>query len=1283
MKNFYVRTKAKTPFMGPSYLQRQSAVAHNLSAAAPKEIEADVEICVPHIKGRSVLCVGTRDGLDMRLFSQRGCKTAGVEIDKPTVETLQNQGLDVYYADMHDLSVIHFQDRKFQMVFARHVLEHSYNHKLVLYQLVKCLEQQGYLYLVCPLEDKFDPNHYVRFGSLQEIRRLLDDFGFDIVQSEVRDAKHGRNAVVLARLRRQRLLMASIGSPCNLNCSYCYSTKANKVSHPVSIDTWKKFLDSSDCKWIVSLCGTGETSLIEHFGETCRLLTEQRNTVLIVSNMVSPKIEDILESRLNYVCMTLSVHWDQWKQRNLREEVLRRVRRLTERGVLVNPTLILTPEFVKHAPEIANIVMQETGLRIAGKHYRPEIGKRWMLDDMSKAICNNYLYMEMYEEDCRFAETKDKPCTAGEWAVHLKQDGTFWDCECNYNILGKMEEGVPRLEGVGTCKWECKWCPVPYRMCSVPRFGRPFDEFAFWNGGDESLRARLSLELQPPEEEAERTGYVSWKCDPEVTFIVPAYHPGAEKLQRCIESIRRQQGHFRVIVAVDGNDKKTFDLAQGLVAGDSRFEQIRCNATRLYALWNIIETLKDVPDDNIVALVDVDDFLLGSHVVTRLKHVYSDPSVEVVWTNLQWLGKPDNWNGAQTQGYGVYLRGADYYEEPWLVSHLRTFRKSVYNRVPTANFVDEEGNYFKRAYDQALILPMLHICKSWRNIDEELYCYDQADHPEVDKIGAACEKFIRKRGFVEGCAPEISSQVERVLVVEPSREKKSSLSPEVPDTKKPKITVVVPCFNHGKYLLRSLNSIVGQTLDDWEAIVVNDGSTDDTSDVTRKFQQLYGEDKIRLIEQENRGLSGARNTGFRAAKADVILPLDVDNVLKPHALHRYYEVMKQNQKIGVAFTDIERMSGRVFPQYYNRDNIRDHNTVDACAAIRKSAWEAAGGYDESLRRGYEDWDFWLRCTKVGIRFGKIEGLALFIYDDVRSGRMMDKCFQMHEELVKEVKSKHPDIYGDQASASVQSFVRENTIDVIQTSTERAEVSLSVIVSAYNQRSVLKLALESYKYQTVVPKEVIVADDGSSDGTLDWLDTLEDNVFGFPVRYVTRAHRGYRLASLNNFGAKAAKGTRLLFTNADVLHSPESFESHSALNPKQIGNGIIHGINIRGVPEVEEILVDHWEEILELAKKFPTDRTNRVHLNSPPNPSTCWSGNFSIKTDEFWKVDGYDESYVGWGAEDGNLVIALVSSGCNLCWVKNSIGIHLDHKMATYRLLAKGCKRYTKSHSLSS
>lgn len=224
----------------------------------------------------------------------------------------------------------------------------------------------------------------------------------------------------------------------------------------------------------------------------------------------------------------------------------------------------------------------------------------------------------------------------------------------------------------------------------------------------------------------------------------------------------------------------------------------------------------------------------------------------------------------------------------------------------------------------------------------------------------------------------------------------------------PAVSIIIPCYNGGRFLDRLIESIERQRYRDFEAIVVDDGSTD--AFTIDKLDKLP--DWVQVIRQENRGLSGARNTGFRAARAGLVLPLDCDDTLEPDHLAETVPVLQAaTDDVGFVYTD-ERLTGDasgISEHFFNRYDQLFVNRMSYCLLLRKQAWHKVGGYDEMMRDGYEDWEFNIRLGKFGYRGIKV-AKPLLNYTVSSTGMLMSKSSRKHAGLWLGIRRLHKDLY---------------------------------------------------------------------------------------------------------------------------------------------------------------------------------------------------------------------------------------------------------------------------------
>jgi glycosyltransferase involved in cell wall biosynthesis len=199
------------------------------------------------------------------------------------------------------------------------------------------------------------------------------------------------------------------------------------------------------------------------------------------------------------------------------------------------------------------------------------------------------------------------------------------------------------------------------------------------------------------------------------------------------------------------------------------------------------------------------------------------------------------------------------------------------------------------------------------------------------------------------------------------------------------VSIVIPCYNYGRFLAEAIESALGQSHSPLEVIVVDDGSTDETAIVAAS----YGA-KVRYIAQSNGGAGCARNTGARAANGAFVVFLDADDVLS----RTYVE------KTLRALTDADQRVGYVYTQMRSFDRSEETTTApqfDPLALLRNNYIHVSAllrialarevGFDERLRQGWEDWDFYLRLCERDVT-GLLLDRPLLLYRRHRDGRSL-------------------------------------------------------------------------------------------------------------------------------------------------------------------------------------------------------------------------------------------------------------------------------------------------------
>src|SRR5208337_2810727 len=210
------------------------------------------------------------------------------------------------------------------------------------------------------------------------------------------------------------------------------------------------------------------------------------------------------------------------------------------------------------------------------------------------------------------------------------------------------------------------------------------------------------------------------------------------------------------------------------------------------------------------------------------------------------------------------------------------------------------------------------------------------------------------------------------------------------------VSIVIPAYNPASFLLEAIASASAQTHPHIEIVLVNDGTNKPES--LAILEQAAGLVGV-YIEQPNRGLGAARNTGFRAANGEYIVPLDADDLLQPTYAAECLAAIRDSEA-AFAYTDFQVFGTETYqerPGEYNLYRLLDHNFLTYAALIRRQDWRISGGYDESLKCfGYEDWEFWLRLGARN-RFGRYVPKSLFRYRK-HGTSLYDYAHARHQEF---------------------------------------------------------------------------------------------------------------------------------------------------------------------------------------------------------------------------------------------------------------------------------------------
>ncbi len=216
-----------------------------------------------------------------------------------------------------------------------------------------------------------------------------------------------------------------------------------------------------------------------------------------------------------------------------------------------------------------------------------------------------------------------------------------------------------------------------------------------------------------------------------------------------------------------------------------------------------------------------------------------------------------------------------------------------------------------------------------------------------------------------------------------------------------KVSIVIPCYNQARFLSDAIDSALNQSHKDIEVIVVNDGSLDNTSEVATRYRAQG----VKLIIQKNKGLSGARNAGIKNCAGGWVLTLDADDKIHPTFIEK---TIGKNDIVSTGLVTFGNENRRwISPlRHPQAKDFLQKNYINCCSLFKKDVWTIAGGYDENMKDGYEDWEFWIRATKCGFNVTSVPE-DLFYYRK-HSVSMFTHAKNNHNKIIAYMAGKHPE-----------------------------------------------------------------------------------------------------------------------------------------------------------------------------------------------------------------------------------------------------------------------------------
>lgn len=478
----------------------------------------------------------------------------------------------------------------------------------------------------------------------------------------------------------------------------------------------------------------------------------------------------------------------------------------------------------------------------------------------------------------------------------------------------------------------------------------------------------------------------------------------------------------------------------------------------------------------------------------------------------------------------------------------------------------------------------------------------------------------------------------------------------------PLVSVIVPTFNRPSTLKVALESIVQQSLVDYEIIVINDAGAN-VEDIVTSFNTRNNVTYIR--HGKNCGLAAARNSGLAVARGKYIAYLDDDDRFASHHLDTLVKELEQSH-YQVAYTDAWQIVqkkehgeylevGRSVP--YSRDFNKDMLLLTNCFPVlcmmhERACLEKTGNFDETLTT-HEDWDLWIRLSRHYNFVHIKETTAEFTWrtDGSSMTSRISEDFLRTKKLIYKKYDKYFDAQPNLIS------VRDRELRNLEKKVNSDSFECSIIIPVFNQIELTKQCLTHLvEVTTEISYEVVIVDNNSSDGTREFLESLGGDV------QIIRNDSNLGFAKACNQGARTAKGKYLVFLNNDTIPQegwlrPLVEEADTNADVAVVGSKLLYPNNTiqhAGVVFCRRGLVPYHI--------FSGSAGNLPAANRRRELQAVTAACMLVKRDSFNKFEGFDEGFVN-GFEDVDFCLKVRRSGEKIVYQPQSVLYHLEHQTA--------------------
>ncbi len=281
---------------------------------------------------------------------------------------------------------------------------------------------------------------------------------------------------------------------------------------------------------------------------------------------------------------------------------------------------------------------------------------------------------------------------------------------------------------------------------------------------------------------------------------------------------------------------------------------------------------------------------------------------------------------------------------------------------------------------------------------------------------------------------------------------------------RPKVSIIIPCFNSAEYLLDTLESVQNQTYCNWECIVMDDGSLDNTKQIVTNF--CLKDSRFCYLYQDNQGPSVARNNAICHSSGYYILPLDSDDTISPSYIEKAVDCLETTPKIKLVYCLSDTLgipNSIIHNDPYCYEDILWENMIHVSSVFRRSDFDKTKGYNPNMREGFEDWDYYLSFLSPNDHVHLIEEPLLHVRTNI--GSRNHNALNNIQKLTQQLFENHKELYEPYVNDLVYyhgmwNYYKKQYNDQRRSFRSKAyKVGKTILAPFYSLRKIIKLYIK--------------------------------------------------------------------------------------------------------------------------------------------------------------------------------------------------------------------------------